>query len=162
MSNIIKNIFITISIIINILFFLVILEDSYLISDTLAGRPETEKHYPVNLLGYDQVSAHTGCDSPYSKNKRHNLFNDHYRDNWFYWEGKIKSIGVKYVSLYKVGQSQQGSLSVRLETEMDHYLLKKNQTVLVLFIMKTNGNCSLSFSGERARFKHIIDLIEKY
>lgn len=110
---------------------------------------EEQGYYPDSSATYAEVNSKVGCKSPFSDEKKEDIFNANYRNKWMEWKGEIVLLEAGKASLNTDGIGIQ-DLSVRFENESAGYDLRKGSTVTVRFLMKSMGGCFLPFSGEKA------------
>jgi hypothetical protein len=103
-----------------------------------------------NWASYAEVDAEVGCNSPYSSEKKDDLFKSRYRDHWMSWYGTVVMSSASDVSLDIDGTGLQ-DLEVEFADKNAGYDLQKGNRMTVLFLMKNAGGCVLPYSGREAK-----------
>lgn len=116
---------------------------------TVAPAQRQEARYPESGVTYEAVNAEIGCGSKYSDEKKEDIFNTKYRNQWMTWRGKIELLEQDEVSLNVDGLGTQ-DLQVDFADKKAGYDLVKGEKITVRFLMKSAGGCFLPFSGEQA------------
>ena len=103
----------------------------------------------INDASYRQVDNEIGCKSKYGDNKKEDVFNAKYKDQWFIWGGIIETVDSNRVSINIDRQGTQ-DLSVEFYDPNAGYDLTKGSLIKVRFRMASDGGCWLPFRGEDA------------
>ncbi len=112
-------------------------------------RPKPAQDYLASHATYAELDRLVGCGSTFSDDKKRDVFNERFKDHWFFWTGRIELVEADSVSLNIDGVGLQ-DLMVDFLDEKAGYDLRKGQTIKVRFLMKSPGGCFLPFSGVQA------------
>jgi hypothetical protein len=110
--------------------------------------PPTLASLPSNSNDFATVVRNTGCESPYSDERKDELFNSIYRDHRMEVSGQIVTLENGRASLKVLPKSLLQDIDITFADKNVGYNLTKNSWITVSFRMRSAGGCFLPYSGD--------------
>lgn len=103
---------------------------------------------PVNSSDFATVVNDTGCKSPYSEERKEELFNSDYRDHRMQVSGQIVTLNNGSASLKVLPTSILQDIVIEFADKDAGYNLTNGSWITVSFRMTREGGCFLPYSGD--------------
>jgi hypothetical protein len=110
--------------------------------------PPTLASLPSNSNDFATVVRNTGCDSPYSDERKEKIFNSDYRNHRMLVSGQIVTLENGSASLKVLPKSILQDIWITFADKTVGYHLTKGDRITVLFRMNSVGGCFLPYSGD--------------
>jgi hypothetical protein len=110
-----------------------------------------KSEFPHSDASYKEVDSQVGCESKFSKDKKADIFESHYRNHWMTWTGRVTRVDAGTAHLdFDDTKFSMSDLYMKFLDNNTGYNLKRDDVISVKFIMKEAGNCLFPFKGVNA------------
>lgn len=106
---------------------------------------------PVNSDDFATVVLRTGCESPYSDERKKEIFDSQYRNHRMVVSGQIVTLENGSASLKVLPKSILQDIVIYFSDKTTGYHLGKGSRITVSFRMQDVGGCFLPYSGDLAQ-----------